>query len=405
MTTTPTPAQHTPTALVLLIVLLSGLWLSGCATTSKSSAQQPAAEDIYAQGREALEAEEYAIASSRFKSLEIYYPDSPYNHQAQMELAYAYFKSGDYSSAIATTDRLIRNFPNNDNLDYPRYLKALASFEQTVFAIEQGNDKDAAILSAQTTLQYFNELTTHFPNSKYQQDANKRVNYLQEQLAQYEVSLARSMIEQGNHASAVVHARNVVENYPQTRSAADALAIVDMGYEIMSIDNSSHGESLGMGENMADDMTVTMPDAIVSAVPMVTSSATDTPEDVADQETDDTEEETNAATDAPHLAGTHSTGWILQQPADHYTIQLISTVNDATLSRFISRNKLDEQVAYYRKTVNGRTWHALVYGVYASASEARAAIANLPAGISNNKPWALNLEAVHQAINDFANNP
>jgi len=404
--------RRTPVNLILIGLILISLGITGCATTPTTpSSQHKPAEDIYAEGRKALQAQDYQQASSHFKSLEIYYPDSPYNHQAQMELAYAYFKSRDYSSTIATTDRLIRNFPNNENHDYPRYLKALASFEQAVMQIEAGTDQDGAILSAQTSLQYFEELSIHYPNSKYQQDADKRIAYLHEQLAQYEISVARSMIEQGNHASAVVHARNVVENYPQTRSAADALAIIDMGYEIMAIDNANDTQT--DTETETAPLPVSVPTAISNAVPLVTAAlhneaATESPEDTQPTETSGIETmpatSSMSSTDIPHPVGTHTTSWIMQQAADHYTIQLISTAKDETLPRFITSNKLDDRVAYYRKQVNGKTWHALIYGVYPSATEARAALAELPESLQRSKPWVQGIKAIQQAIEDFSNN-
>jgi|GEM_PF-381995 len=390
------------TGLVLLVLLTSGLGLSGCATTGSQKSAPPPAENIYSEGRKALQAQDYPLASSHFRQLEIYYPDSPYNHQAQMELAYAYFKSGDYSSSIATTDRLIRNYPDNNNQDYPRYLKALASYEQAVALIEADTDRHAAILAAQTALQYFNELKTNSPDSKYQQDADKRVAYLQEQLAQYEVTLARKMIEQGNHASAIVHARNVVENYPNTRSAADALAIVDMGYEIMAIDNSDDNRTEIQQQS-------SVPAVISSTMPMVTGQThTETVEEMDEA---GMEANSSGAVQAvqvakqPRPSGTLPSSWIKQQPADQYTIQLVSTVDSDTLTQFIKRHKLADQVAYYHKKVNGKTWHALVYGVYPSVAEARQAVAALPTALRNNKPWIQGIQTIQQAIDDPANNP
>jgi len=382
-----------------LALLTSVTGLSGCATTTAKKSAPPPAETLYNEGRKALQAQDYQLAGNHFKQLEIYYPDSPYNHQAQMELAYAYFKSGDYGSSIATTDRLITNYPESNNLDYPRYLKALASYEQAVALIEADKDKNAAILTAKTALQYFDELQKYSPDSKYQQDANKRVAYLQEQLAQYEVALARQMIAEGNHASAIIHARNVVENYPNTHSAADALAIVDMGYEIMAINNPNNMDK--------SPQAATVPAVISNTMPMVTGQAQS--ENTAEVDGTDTKaddagpDQPEQSAEEPHPAGTLPSSWMKQQAADHYTIQLISSVDRDTLVRFINRYKLADQVAYYHKKVDGKTWHALVYGVYPSTASARKAIAELSAKLQRNKPWVQKLGTIQQAIDDPAN--
>jgi len=406
--------------------------LTGCATTSTVDNEQMArdtAEKIYANGRSALLGQDYQSASQYFKKLEANYPDSPYNQQAQMELAYAYFKAGDFNASIATSERLIRNYPENDNLDYSLYLKALASFEQASQLIAHSQDSENSILAAQTALHNFNDLTTQFPQSKYQQDADKRIDYLQEQLAQYEVTAARNAIEQGNHASAVVHARNVVENYPQTRSAADALAIVDMGYEIMSL-----GQAPNNGVDTPTPQTTEEPDlestamftniavateAASSAMNTVVAQQTTTQDTMADTIAEaSTTKATPTVADIPAiksgvqaeikpaitLTGAQSSNWLLQQPSDHYSVQLISTHSDDTLSEFIRHHQLEDQVAYYRKQVNGKTWHTLVYGVFSSIEDARTAITGLPDSIQSGKPWVVSMATIQNAINTIGNN-
>jgi len=409
--------------------------LGGCATTPKQPGDKvtlKTAAEIYAEGRSALQAQDYTQAGKSFQSLEVNYPDSPYNQQAQMELAYAYFKSADYTSAIATSDRILRNFPDNTNLDYARYLKALASFEQTTALIEKEGDSDNTILAAKTSLQYFNDLATKNPNSKYQQDADKRVAYLKEQLAQYEVAAARRDIEQGNHASAVIHARNVVENYPQTHSAADALAIADMGYEMMSLGSAAKkadtsknngptadtlsaaatgaatdtGTDTGTGADMATAVTPTQsPNDAMSAAARTSATEQSAMTD-GQTETVTGDEAVSADTDiSGQPAGARPTSWILEQPADQYTIQLISTQKDATLATFIDSNRLSGQTAYFRKRVKGQTWYALIYGVYPDIAAAKAAIAGLPDGARRSKPWVLGIGTVQKAIKEFNNAP
>jgi len=399
--------------LPIILILLIGL--NGCATMSTDESVNVApADKIYADGRAALLSQDYKTASNYFRSLEANYPDSPYNHQAQMELAYAYFKAGDFSSSIATTDRLIKNYPDSDNLDYSLYLKALASFEQTAILIEQENDADSAVLAAQTSLRNFDDLSTQFPNSKYQQDADKRVAYLQEQLAQHEVAAARRDIELGNHASAVVHARNVIENYPVTQSAAEALAIVDMGYEIMAIGNpgaDTTATSVKSSESLTDSETdgfIISPDTDLKTASIEESGFQATKSIQATIEPEPVPEPTiqrNIPVHSPkQLAGAQSSDWILNQGSDQYTIQLISTLKDDTLSQFINHHNLNNQIAYYRKRVNGQVWHTLVYGIYSNISDARAAIDNLPESIRNGKPWVMRLDAVQNAIKNFNSN-
>ena len=51
-------------------------------------------------------------------------PPIGYAQQAQLEVAYAYYKSNEQASAVAACDRFIKLHPNHANVDYAYYLKA-----------------------------------------------------------------------------------------------------------------------------------------------------------------------------------------------------------------------------------------------------------------------------------------
>ena len=63
-----------------------------------------------------------------YQKLEGRYPYGRFAQQAQMELAYAYYKDKDPAGAITAAERFIKNHPNHPNVDYLYYLKGLANF-------------------------------------------------------------------------------------------------------------------------------------------------------------------------------------------------------------------------------------------------------------------------------------
>ena len=65
------------------------------------------------------------------EKLEARYPYGRYAQQAQLEIAYAYWKDGQRASAIAAADRFIKLYPNHPNVDYAYYLKGLVNFNET----------------------------------------------------------------------------------------------------------------------------------------------------------------------------------------------------------------------------------------------------------------------------------
>ena len=65
------------------------------------------------------------------EKLEARYPYGRFAQQAQLDVAYAYWKSGERASAVAAADRFIKLYPNHANVDYAWYLKGLVTSTRT----------------------------------------------------------------------------------------------------------------------------------------------------------------------------------------------------------------------------------------------------------------------------------
>ena len=393
--------------LFLPALLTLTMLINGCATTtaSKPQAESPQlASKIYQEGRAALTAGDYENASKHFKSLEIYFPESPYTHQAQMELAYAYFKNGDYDLSIATTERFIRNYPDNENLDYAYYLRGLASFEQSTAGLKDDTplDEDRA-MQIRTSLQYFTGLEDRFPDSKYTADSAKRMAFLQERLARYDVAMAKQFIQEENYASAAIRAKSVMEHYPNSSVAGEAASLANMADEMLNTDTAP-----------AQQMTTPAPETSMMAATADESQMTDTmaASDSTDSVTTGMMAAGGTATSQPETMtentasedGIHREAWLLQQNPDNYTIQLMSTLQEQPLVRFIQQHQLEDDGAYYKKHYDGKTWHTLVYGTYPDANSARTAMEALPDDLHALGPWLQNIRNVQQSIREFQGN-
>ncbi|HBO24824.1 MULTISPECIES: SPOR domain-containing protein [unclassified Providencia] len=94
-------------------------------------------------------------------------------------------------------------------------------------------------------------------------------------------------------------------------------------------------------------------------------------------------------------ASNTQSGNLMAAPAGSYTLQLSSASRSDTLEAFAKDNKLANYKVY--KTIrNGQTWYVLIYGNYSSVSDAKNAIATLPAAIQAKKPWVRNMKQVKQ---------
>jgi outer membrane protein assembly factor BamD len=196
------------------------------------------ASKLYTTAKEQLDEGNYTQAIQFFEKLEARYPYGPYAQQAQLEVAYAYYKDGEPVSAIAACDRFIKLHPNHPNVDYAYYLKGLANFIEDTSLFAFLGDQDMSQRdprSARESFEAFKELTTLFPNSKYAPDALARMKYLVNSLASHEVHVARHYYARGAYVAAANRAKHVLQHYQQAPALEEALAIMARSYDQMGM--------------------------------------------------------------------------------------------------------------------------------------------------------------------------
>ncbi|MEQ1589846.1 MAG: outer membrane protein assembly factor BamD [Gallionella sp.] len=232
-------------ALFLLLTLV------GCSTGgSKFASKTPdgkvvaeakvSADDMYKEAKKSLDDGMYEEATKAFESLQSLYPYGRYAQQAQLEIAYAYYKKNEVEAALSAAERFIKQYPNNAHVDYAYYLKGLAHFngDNDMFSSVSGEDPtERDPKAAQDSFAAFKDLVERFPNSKYAPDSILRMQYLVNALAKYEIHVARYYQRRGAHIAAVNRAKEVLALYPNTLSTYDALVIMVKSYDAMGLDN------------------------------------------------------------------------------------------------------------------------------------------------------------------------
>lgn len=222
-------------------ILLIGVFiLSGCASTldpNDPTAGMDAAE-IYKEAKTNLQDGNYETAIQFYEKLESRFPYGNYATRAQMEVAYAYYKFNEPESAILAADRFIKLHPNHPNVDYLYYLRGLASFGITKSSAAEffGQDQtERDPKSVRRSFQFFAELVKKFPHSRYARDAVQRMTQLRNNLAQYEVHVAKFYFEKDAFVAAANRGKYVVENYQRTPAVAEALALMVKSYRKMDM--------------------------------------------------------------------------------------------------------------------------------------------------------------------------
>jgi len=210
--------------------------LAACSSLKQPTdpTQSWSAEKLYQEAHNALGQSNFVLAANYMEKLEARYPYGKYAAQAQLESAYAYYRAGEPTLAIAAADRFIRLHPTHPFVDYAYYLKGLVSFNAKHGALEwligtkDYSDRDPK--SMQDALEAFEELVRRFPDSKYAPDARQRITYLHNLMAESEINVARHYYKRHAYVAVVNRCKWVLDHYQRTPSAEDALGIQSLAY-------------------------------------------------------------------------------------------------------------------------------------------------------------------------------
>lgn len=198
------------------------------------------ANKLYTEAKEAMNDGAYDKAVKYFEKLESRYPYGRFAQQAQIEVAYAHWKSGELVSAVAACDRFIKLHPNHPNIDYVYYLKGLINFNEDLGImglISQQDMTERDPKGARESFDAFKELVTRFPDSKYTPDAILRMKYLVNALATLEVHVARYYMKRTAYLAAVNRAQYALKNYPEAPATEEALFIIVKAYDQMGMND------------------------------------------------------------------------------------------------------------------------------------------------------------------------
>jgi outer membrane protein assembly factor BamD len=225
---------------LLAALLAASLSLGGCGLLPKEADETAgwSAQKLYGEAKDAMEMRTWDKAIKYLEKLEARFPYGRYAQQAQLDVAYAYWKNSERASAIAAADRFIKLYPNHANVDYAYYLKGLVNFNENSGIMSVLDTPDMAERDSKGTrdaFEAFKELSTRFPDSKYAGDAQARMRYLVNSLAQYEVHVARYYMKRGAFVAAANRAQFAVQSYPQAPALEEAVFIMVKAYDSLGM--------------------------------------------------------------------------------------------------------------------------------------------------------------------------
>ncbi|SFU95008.1 Beta-barrel assembly machine subunit BamD [Xenorhabdus koppenhoeferi] len=213
------------------------LILSGCSSNKDAVPDIPPSQ-IYSIGQEKLQEGNYKAAIKQLESLDNRYPFGPYSQQVQLDLIYAYYKSAEFPLALASIDRFIRLNPIHPNIDYVLYMRGLVSQAlddsalQSFLGIDR-SDRDPEY--ARAAFRNFSQLVRYYPNSQYSTDATKRLAFIKERLAKYELAVVKYYTKRSAYVAVVNRVEQMLRDYPDTHATREALSYMESAYKKLGL--------------------------------------------------------------------------------------------------------------------------------------------------------------------------
>lgn len=214
--------------LIALVILLCG-----CSKDIDfESMEKNTADEIFAMGKKEMAAKNYGDAAKIFEELEKLHPYSHLVAEAELLAGDCYHKKGKFGEAISSYEIFVKTHPMHEKVSYAIYMLGLINYEQMAI-IER--DQESAI----TAKSYFEELCARYPGSKYVKEAKEKINDLCNQQAGREVYIARYYQDKLNYAAAIGRLNTVIDNYPKTIHAPEAMLRLVECYMAMGLDNEA----------------------------------------------------------------------------------------------------------------------------------------------------------------------
>jgi len=224
----------------LLIIFFVGLVI-GCSSKPTLLEQLNLSEDdLHQRVQEALDDQHYDVAAEGIQAMEARFPFGKYAEQSLLESIYIYYMQYDTEGSRAAAERFIRLHPQHPNVDYAYYMKGLSSFVEGQGLFERFMPTDLTKRdpgAARQSFADFSQLVSRYPDSIYAADARKRMVYLRNLLARYEVHVANYYFLRGANLAAANRGRYVVENFQRTPAVPDALAVMVQAYKLLGMDD------------------------------------------------------------------------------------------------------------------------------------------------------------------------
>ena len=222
--------------LILFSILLNGCSIFGGEKESRSIADGHTPKALYELAEDNFSSGSIEQGIGQLEVILAAYPSSKYAIQARLDIAYNLFKRKKYNRAMLELNEFIERYPALPSTPYAYYLRGVIAEEKSSSILDTiiTDSAQRDVQSVHDAYNYFSLLIDVFPNSKYSEEASKKLVTLKNILARHEFFIALYYTSNGSHIAAINRSKYIIEHYPNSPSIADGLHLMAHNYDVIN---------------------------------------------------------------------------------------------------------------------------------------------------------------------------
>lgn len=234
----------------LSIVLLVILALLSCAAEKKEISvikeldQEQEMISSYREGMEFLDKGDTYYAAKKFLEAELLFPQSDFAPKSALMASYAYYLQDYYSEATFNLERFLDTYPNDKRVSYAHYLLAMCYYEKIV-----DEKKDLGPLT--NAKKKFQFIINNYPETDFAEDAIYKIDLINDILASKEMYIGRHYIKREKWIAAINRFKVVMKEYQTTIYVEEAIHRLVEIYYYLGLEEESQKYASILGYNYA----------------------------------------------------------------------------------------------------------------------------------------------------------
>lgn len=226
-----------------IVILIINIIIISCTTISKNTINN-SPTNFYKSAKNNFYKSNYKGAIQDLTNLKNLYLFDPHSQQIYLYLIYAYYKVNDLKSSNETIQYFLKLYPNYKHLDYVLYMHGLVNMTldknyKIPIKFININWVDSNPIYANIAFQSFIKLVHIYPHSSYALDAYKRLIFLKNRIAEYELSIIKFYDKKQAYVSVIYRSEKMLRYFPDTQATRKALFYMHKAYQKMYINNQA----------------------------------------------------------------------------------------------------------------------------------------------------------------------